>query len=423
MPSYWLEKALLSEVLEPALPARKTTSRKRKQQTDLDMSESEQPASTPKKLRKAKKAAQPAEAPPHASWTRKAPTTATPTTRSPARSSHPTPSSHTPLHSRSNFIDLVSDDDEEDSDGLEELDFPSARTMSAPMIAIPPRRKVSPLPPRRTTASVPTGCSRSPYRPTVTSPLPPTRPVPSSVVEDSNDEDEQLMLAIQLSLENTRPCTPRQGLSCSTQKQKPSDGPISWDEWEEDPDSLFVPQDSPLQMGTRALPVIPNRPVSHAHPLQTTPLRNPVSKPSNEASAARPFAIADDWSFPSPRTVAMPSPPPAASRREANKRVAGLDLGSSPALSKKTQASPPHHVDAFIDTIVEPDPTERAQIRAARLRHFENQANRMDEKSAPHAFPSIITPNHKASPKSDLVGQQIVKTKVGGIECIDLTDD
>ncbi|ORY17070.1 hypothetical protein BCR34DRAFT_583837 [Clohesyomyces aquaticus] len=93
------------------------------------------------------------------------------------------------------------------------------------------------------------------------------------------------------------------------------DEDISWGDWEEDPDSLFVAQDSPIRMGVKATPpptlsaAPPPGSIRHA-----TPNSKKTSAATGTIDSIDLTSDSQEWSFPSPVAASNTSPLPLAIR-------------------------------------------------------------------------------------------------------------
>lgn len=355
IPEYLLQKVLPPEVLNPP-PAAKKTPQKRKRKAHSNADDDETGATVPKSKRTVRTKPRKENSPPNTSQPR-------PGRTPPAHSANAQgQSSAAPLRpiQGNDYINLLSSDDEAprptESYGGEVIDL-------------------------------------------------------GSESEDSEDEMEQLNRAIRLSLVGKSPFIESTPTNRS-RRPAPKDD-IAWVDWEEDPESLFVPTESPIQMGTKRATIMPSFPATASalspdrqskEPVKHTgkkPLRAALEEPPNQALSSPRFT--STLHQPMASNYASPSLRPASS------------------MPKETLTASRSQLD-IVDEGGVPSPKSVAQLRAARLQFFNsNRAAPIDSPSASlTASPLKCVQNRHTLSKQDAPAK--VTQETTDIEVIDLTD-
>ncbi|KAF2703378.1 hypothetical protein K504DRAFT_507948 [Pleomassaria siparia CBS 279.74] len=357
LPDYLLQKVLPLDILDPPPAERKKAPpRKRKQPADIGDVDLEQSNSAPKRKHKAQPEEQPIYLSQSTSYSTKPPAATIPKpSLAPTRPQQPIPKSYS---SGPDYVDLVSDSDQADSDHLEEFDFVPSRTAFAPapyaLSTLPRHSRLSP----QLLAD-------------------PTQFVQKSSVSDvidlgspsseSDDENEDLKLATQLSMQEKGPAN-------------------------------VCPEPT-----TNMTPVYSSKSPPQ-HPRQNYVPRTPGITITNES-----LGPAQEWSFPVLSTTAVSSP---------------ISKGSSMKGRTPGVAKDPIHGNSILahsrqKDANDPGPSDREKICAARLRHFENRTRN------PHVVvePDVPTVASVVQRESSTPLRPSARPMKPIIECIDLTDD
>jgi Holliday junction resolvase YEN1 len=371
IPTYWLEKVLPADVLDPPPPAPKPKATpKRKRQADA--AEQNTGSSTTAKRKRKNKAL--------VSSATKAPITARP--RAAPRPALPSSASVTP--SRPRKVGPVSATTQEILDFIELSDSENDHLLPLPSSIRPPE----PPSQRSTTSHIVDLGSPEPSDDEAELPIlsrhglaAPSLPKNLTPFDIPDEENEELQLALRLSMQEQHPP------SSSPCKRSKHDGIFAMREAGRDVHGLSVPAWS-LDQTT-----------SHI-----------ASSPIPRASARDARTAMSDW--------------PAASARVALQNAIGVEPASipdrsitSPAILALPKTAPRPDVsskEANGPTSPSSKPTA-AEIRAARLRHFATVSAASVEKA-----PEPLPPSMVAKPIARAVsGYQIPV----GANCIDLTDD
>ncbi|KAF2004232.1 hypothetical protein P154DRAFT_572268 [Amniculicola lignicola CBS 123094] len=312
LPEYLLQRALPAEVFDPLAPTPKA---KRKRSVPCD--DHVDPVTVvPKRARKTKAQSTPNVQP------------------TPPRTKH--------MPKELSFVNLVSDGDDSDLDELEPIIIPISRTPSTP-------------------------AARSEKRPSSMATPKSASYIQSSAYivdlvlgeDDEDDEnDEEFQEALRASLQETSQ-TPL-GKQASGSKSLLVDRNIAWEDWEADPQSLFVSEESPRQIETKIHAQVPSASSSKAtQQIQ----RTEASRKPSPSGIDMPAKRTPHWSLPSPSV----------SRSTGQQKIPTPMYQYSPLATVSTLQNvlPPRNQSPKSPPGDDsPDPTDPEQIRMNRLQHF-----------------------------------------------------
>jgi Holliday junction resolvase YEN1 len=390
IPDYWLRKALPPDLINPP-PLAPKIPRKRKLPTkDAAFNGQEEKTGTPRKKRKPRTKKQPSETLPSASPS------------SSARLTAPLSNTATPAL-QDEYINLISndEDDGEDSDTLQDIVFPLSRT---PRVSGPRSRTFMEAELARVSARIDTSG-------------------PKQVLPDDEEYEPMgnaLGLFMGLHGQASRGLQDAehsaQGGRVNLERSRPASGSMS-----ASTPTCISPVRGPVptasDIPTRTVPqrIVP-RPMRESLPLATHSCRGNLAVNGFAHGSMLPSR-----SFPPPKPTAISQSP----------SISGAARNTAPAWNASTTPSRPDlstNVTATQPTeeSLDPSPSNREQLREARLRHFVQERTNNASLSVTPTPSKTIGPQRSPFKEPDPLQQPspIVKvTPKVAIECIDLTND